>query len=178
MEQEEGKIGYVKYSGEWVKDGYLDVRKSAQALLGVGEAIRYFIFQQASELRTIDFEFLVIVKKGSWEIVIGSIGAVGLAYCLKAAQKMTEKDFQDIGFKDVFKKAITAIQWMMRIEDAYGRINYKKFENVKFKNNNTLIGIRNSHGDFLYVPKEFLDFYALASPILLKKMIEVVEDER
>ena len=29
MEQEEGQLGYVKYSGELVRDGYLDARKSA-----------------------------------------------------------------------------------------------------------------------------------------------------
>lgn len=175
MEQEEGQLGYVKYSGELVKDGYLDARKSAQALLGVDEAIRFFVFQQAPELRTTDFEFPVKVKKGSWEIVIGGIL---LAYGVKAAQKMAENDFKDIGLKHVFKKALSAIQWMIRIGKHMGDLTIKKFERVKFKDNNTLIGIRNSQGEFLYVPKEFLDFYASASPNLLKKISEVVEEER
>ena len=47
MEREEGQLGYIKYSGELVRDGYLDARKSAQALLGVDEAVRFFVFQQA-----------------------------------------------------------------------------------------------------------------------------------
>jgi hypothetical protein len=175
MEQEEGQLGYVKYSGELVKDGYLDARKSAQALLGVDEAIRFFVFQQAPELRTADFEFPVKVKKGSWEIVIGGIF---LAYGVKAAQKMAENDFKDIGLKHVFKKALSAIQWMIRIGKHMGDLTIKKFERVKFKDNNTLIGIRNSQGEFLYVPKDFLDFYASASPNLLKKISEVVEEER
>lgn len=175
MEQEDGQLGYIKYSGELVKDGYLDARKSAQALLGVDEAVRFFVFQQAPELRTIDFEFPVKIKKGSWEIVIGGIL---LAYGAKAAQKMAENDFKDIGLKDVFKKALSAIQWMIRIGKHLGDLTIKKFENVKFKDNNALIGIRNSQGEFLYVPKEFLEFYASASPILLKKIIEVVEEER
>ena len=175
MEQEEGQLGYIKYSGELVRDGYLDARKSAQALLGVDEAVRFFVFQQAPELRTIDFEFPVKVKKGSWEIVIGGIL---LAYGAKAAQKMAENDFKDIGLKDVFKKALSAIQWMIRIGKHMGDLTIKKFENVKFKDNNALIGIRNSQGEFLYVPKEFLEFYASASPVLLKKITEVVEEER
>lgn len=175
MEQEEGQLGYIKYSGELVRDGYLDARKSAQALLGVDEAVRFFVFQQAPELRTIDFEFPVKVKKGSWEIVIGGIL---LAYGAKAAQKMAENDFKDIGLKDVFKKALSAIQWMIRIGKHMGVLTIKKFENVKFKDNNALIGIRNSQGEFLYVPKEFLEFYASASPVLLKKITEVVEEER
>jgi hypothetical protein len=175
MEQEEGQLGYIKYSGELVRDGYLDARKSAQALLGVDEAVRFFVFQQAPELRTIDFEFPVKIKKGSWEIVIGGIV---LAYVAKAAQKMAENDFKDIGLKNVFKNALSAIQWMIRIGKHLGDLTKKKFEDVKFKDNNTLIGIRNSQGEFLYVPKEFLEFYASASPVLLKKIIEVVEEER
>lgn len=175
MEQEEGQVGYVKYSGELVRDGYLDARKSAQALLGVDEAIRFFVFQQAPELRTTDFEFPVKVKKGSWEIVIGGIL---LAYGAKAAQKMAENDFKDIGLKDAFKKALSAIQWMIRIGKHMGDLTIKKFENVKFKDNNALIGIQNSQGEFLDVPKEFLEFYASASPNLLKKIAEIVEEER
>lgn len=175
MEQEEGQLGYVKYSGNLVKDGYLDARKSALALLGVDEAVRFFVFKQAPELKTTDFEFPVKVKKGSWEIVIGGIF---LAYGAKAAQKMAENDFKDIGLKDVFKKALSAIQWMIRIGKHMGDVTIKKFESVKFKDNNSLIGIKNSQGEFLYVPKEFLEFYASASPTLLKKISEVVEEER
>lgn len=153
----------------------MDARKSAQALLGVDEAVRFFVFQQAPELRIVDFEFPVKVKKGSWEIVIGGIL---LAYGVKAAQKMAENDFKDIGLKDVFKKALHAIQWMIRIGKHMGDLTIKKFENVQFRDNNALIGIRNFQGEYLYVPKEFLDFYASASPALLKKMSEVVEEER
>ncbi|WP_292993368.1 hypothetical protein [Nitrosomonas sp.] len=175
MEQEEGQLGYVRYSGELVKNGYLDARKSAQALLGVDEAVRFFVYQQAPELRAVDFEFPVKVKKGSWEIVIGGIL---LAYGIKAAQKMAENDFKDVGLKDIFKKALCAIQWMIRIGKHMGDLTIKKFENVQFKDGNALIGIRNSQGEYLYVPKEFLDFYASASPTLLKKMSGVVEEER
>lgn len=175
MAQEEGQLGYVKYSGELVKDGYLDARKSAQALLGVDEAVRFFVFQQAPELRTVDFEFPVKVKKGSWEIVIGGIV---LAYGVKAAQKMAENDFKDIGIKDIFTKALSAIQWVIRIGKHMGDLTIKKFENVQFRDNNGLIGIRNAQGEYLYVPKQYLDFYVSANPALLKKMSEVVEEER
>lgn len=175
MEREEGQLGYVKYSGELVKDGYMDARKSAQALLGVDEAVRFFVFQQAPQLRTVEFEFPVMIKKGSWEIVIGGIF---LAYGVKAAQKMAENDFKDVGLKDVFKTALGAIQWMIRIGKHMGDLTIKKFENVKFKDNNAMIGVRNSQGEYLYIPKEYLDFYASASPVLLKKISEVVEDGR
>jgi hypothetical protein len=88
MEQEEKYLGFLKYEGEMVSEGYMDARKSAQALLGFDEAIRFFAGQQARELRKIDFEFPVRIKKGSWEIVIPDIieliklggGVIGTAY--------------------------------------------------------------------------------------------------
>ena len=175
MSNEHTQLGFVKYTGELVKDGYLDARKSAQALLGVDEAVRFFVFQQAPDLRKTDFEFPVMVKKGSWEIVVGCIV---LAYGVKAAQKMADNDFDDVGMKDVLKKALSAIQWVIKIGKHLGDLTIKKFEKVKFIENNQLIGIRNSQGEYLYVPKEYLEFYVAANPNLLRKMSEVVEEER
>lgn len=175
MEREEGQVGFVKYTGDLVKDGYLDARKSAQALLGIDEAVRFFVFQQAPNLRTSEFEFPVRVKKGSWEIVISGIL---LAYGVKAAQKMADNDFADVGMKDVLKKALFGIQWIIRIGKHLGDLTIKKFESVQFRENNQLIGIRNSQGEYLYIPKEFLEFYISANPALLKKISEVIEEER
>ena len=35
----DGVLGYLKYRGESVEEGFLDARKSANALLGLDEAI-------------------------------------------------------------------------------------------------------------------------------------------
>jgi len=175
MDLEEGQIGFAKYTGKLVEDGYLDARKSAQALIGFDEAVRFFIFQQYPDLRLTDLEFPVRIKKGSWEIVVAAI--VG-AYGVKAAQKMAENDFKDVGLVDLFKKSLSTIQWVLKIGKHMGDLTIKRFENAKFKDNNQLIGIRNSEGEFLYVPKEFLDYYVNANPSLLKKLSELVEDER
>jgi hypothetical protein len=35
-------LAFVKYEGELVKDGYMDAKKSADALLGFDEVVRYF----------------------------------------------------------------------------------------------------------------------------------------
>ena len=175
MNLEEGQLGFIKYTGELVKDGYMDARKSAQALLGIDEAVRFFVFQQAPDLRSSDFEFPVKVKKGSWEIVVGGIL---LAYGVKAAQKMADNDFANVGMKDVLKTALSAIQWVIKIGKHLGDLTIKKFENVSFAENNDLIGLRNSQGEYLYVPKKFLVLYVSASPTLLRKLSEVVEEER
>ncbi len=186
MEQEEKYLGYLKYDGEMVEEGFMDARKSAQALLGFDEAVRFFVFQQAPDLIKTDFEFPVRVKKGSWEIVIPELieliklagGAIATAYGIKAAQKMAERDFDNIGLKDIFQKSLLVIQWVIKIGKHLGDLTLKKFEHVKFKDNNTLIGIRNSEGEYLYVPKQFLDFYVAANPKLLAKISELIEEQR
>ena len=63
-------IGYLKYSGRLVQDGAFDARKSAQALLGFDEAIRFFVRQQAPELAEANYEFPVRIIQGSWVISI------------------------------------------------------------------------------------------------------------
>lgn len=149
MEQEEKYLGYMKYRGKLVDEGFMDARKSAQALLGFDEAVRFFTFQQAPELRKADFELPVRVKKGSWEIVIPDTialvklvgGGIATAYGLKAAQKMAERDFENFGLKDVFQKSLLAIQWVIRIGKHLGDLTLKKFDSPLFKDNNQLIGI-------------------------------------
>ena len=145
MEQEEKHLGFLKYEGELVNEGFMDARKSAQALLGFDEAVRFLIGQQAPKLRKSDFDFPVRVKKGSWEIVVpelieliklGGFYAIGTAYGIKAAQKMAEKDFESFGLKDVIRKSITSIQWIIKIGKHLGSVTIKKFKEVDFQENN------------------------------------------
>jgi hypothetical protein len=186
MEQEEKYLGFLKYKGDLVNDGVMDARKSAQALLGFDEAVRFFIGQQAPELRKSDFEFPVRIKKGSWEIAVPELieivklggGVILTAYGVKAAQKMAERDFESIGLKDIFKKSISAIQWVIKIGKHLGSVTIKSFESVDFKDHNELIGIRNSEGENLYVPKCYLDFYVSSAPTLLQNVASLVENER
>jgi hypothetical protein len=175
MEREDGQLGYFRFSGELVANGYLDARKSAQALLGIDDAVRFFISQHAPDLRNRDFELPVKVRKGSWEVVIGGIL---IAYGVKAAQKMAENDFKDVGIKDVVKKSLAAVQWTIRIGKHMGDLTIKKFENLQFQSRNELVGISNLRGEILYVPREYLYLYSSASPDILRRLAQVIEDQR
>ena len=95
--EEEKTLGFIKYTGKLVEDGYLDARKSAQVLIGFNEAVRFFIGCQSPELRQADFELPVRIRKGSWEALIpetiaqwvqAGAGIAATAYASKAAQKM------------------------------------------------------------------------------------------
>ncbi len=184
---EEKYLGYIKYDGELVEDGLMDARKQAQALIGYDSALRYFIGKQAPELRHLDFEIPVRIKKGSWEALIpetvagwvqAGLGIVATAYFTKAAQKMAEKDFEDFCITDIFKKAVEAIKWFARIGKHMGDLSIRQFENSKFSQDNQLIGICNAKGEYLYVPKSVFDLYISSNPKLLEKIAENITEGR
>jgi hypothetical protein len=180
-------LGYLKYSGALVDDGMMDARKSAQALLGFDQSVRFFVGYQDARLKLIDYEMPVRIRQGSWEALIPvSIGqwlttAVGLAstaYMVKAAHKMAEHDFQDVSLAAVFKKALRGMQWTVRIGKHLGDSAVRKFHHLKWRRNNAEVGIRGPDGSYLYVPRDFLDMYIASNPNLLEKNAALVEEER
>ena len=51
-------VGLLKYHGELVKEGYLDARKEATALIGLDEVLKHFIHQESPRLRMLTLKFL------------------------------------------------------------------------------------------------------------------------
>jgi hypothetical protein len=180
-------IGCVKFSGNLVQEGLLDARKSAQALICFDQAVRQLVGHQAPDLKMTEYELPVRIRQGSWEALIPDsigkwimtgIGVGATAYIARAAQKMADKDFDDVGFKDIFRKALEGIQWFIRIGKHLGEITSKKLINLKFRNDNSEVGLPNSEGEYLFVPKKYLDMYTVSSPTMLAELASLVEDER
>src|SRR5690554_1136310 len=185
--EEEKYLGYIKYDGPLVEDGLMDGRKQAQALLGFDSAVRYFIGKVAPDLQSLDFEIPVRIKKGSWEALIpetvagwtqAGLGVVATAYLAKAAQKMAEKDFSDFGFNDIFRASLDGIKWFARIGKHMGDVTIRKFSDVRFDSSNGLIGIVNSKGIILYVPKHVLEIYSQCPANVLENIASNITDGR
>ena len=103
-------VGYMKFSGEAVPDGIIDVGAAGNSLLGFNECIRYFSKKQSPGLARIEYEIPVKTTEGSWIVWL-----LGLLYAIsdlrrlilkKAGEKMAEKDFADIGLKDVLRNPL------------------------------------------------------------------------
>jgi hypothetical protein len=180
-------VGYLRYHGDLVKDGYLDARKAATALIGLDEVLRYFIHQESPTFREIDFEIPVKIEKGSWLAYIPSTiqdwllaggGIAATAYFTTAAKKLAENDFKEIGIKDLFKKAFLGIYWVIKLGTHLKTLKKSKFDNVKFQNNNTEVGIMNENNEILFLPVEYLDFYINCPDSLFSKISEIIEPER
>ncbi|WP_339515091.1 hypothetical protein [Pseudomonas sp. RL_15y_Pfl2_60] len=183
----EGYLGYIKYDGHLVKDGVMDAKKQADALLGIDFAVRHFLHKLSPNLKSLDFEIPVKVREGSWEALIpetvfgwlqAGIGLITTTYAAQAAQKMAEKDFENIGMADLFRKALEVIKYFVRIGKHMGSVSLKTFENVKFSDDNALVGIKNSKGEYLYVPKYILDIYVESDFGALEKLASLIEDGR
>lgn len=184
---EKNYIGYLKFKGSLVEDGLMDARKAAQALVGFDEIVKFYAGRQAPSLRDMEYDLPVLIKKGTWSVELidnlalwaaAGAGIVGTTYLATAAKKMAEKDFDDVGLKDVFRKALEAAQWTIRIGKHVKDLAIKKFDNVKIKGNSGEIGIPSADGEYLYVPKQFFDLYIDTNPKLLEKVALLIEPER
>lgn len=188
MEVEDEKyIGYIKYEGALVENGLMDARRQARSLLALDSALRYFIAKQAPDFRNLDFEIPVRIQKGSWEALIpetaagwiqAGLGVVATAYLTKAAQKMAEKDFANLGLTDLFRTAIDSIKWFARIGKHMRDAAIREFKDVQFTDDRSLVGIVNADGGILYVPKYILDLYASTNPKLLEELAANIQDGR
>lgn len=185
--EDEQYLGYIEYEGTLVAQGLMDARRQANALLAFDSALRYFISKQMPEFGSLDFEIPVRVRKGTWEALLpetvagwaqAGLGIVITAYLAKAAQKMAEKDFADVGLSDVFRKAMASIKWFARISKHMGSTTVREFKNVSFSDDRSTIGIVNAHGAVLNVPKDVLDIYVTTSPTLLDGLATNVEAGR
>ncbi|RAV28049.1 hypothetical protein [Sinomicrobium soli] len=186
---EEDYLAYFKYSGEAIENGYLDLRKSADALLGIDELFRYFLYRQNPDLAKIDFEIPARVRKGSWEALIPEnigewlyliMGGGATTYTVTAVKEMAKSDFKDVGFKTVFKGIIKSIKWCIQLAKHLGTTRKKTFENVTFKEENGVqfIGVPNENGELLFIPKTYLDLFSQLPSNLFSKIAKPIEPDR
>jgi len=175
-------IGYLKYEGSSVADGYLDARKAADALMGFDESIRYYLLKYGV---TDDFEIPVRIRKGSWEAlipntllqwVVTATGAGATMYVVTAAAQVAKNDFQNISLGELIQRALCRIQKSIKISK---HLEGKHASDVSgtIINNYTIV-LPGRNGSKLEVTKEELEDYASFPPIILSKMASVITDDR
>ncbi len=189
MEETDDKIlAYVVYEGDLVKDGYLDAKKAGQTLIGLDELVRYFLYQEFPQIKNIEFEIPVRVKKGSWwtqipdniDIILAktvAAWAIG-KYAGSALGEIAKNDFKDVSFKKLFSKAFHGIVSVIRLAKHLGTLTKRKFDKVKFADNNQLVGIENDNGEIIWLEPEILELYANCPETIFTKIAQLVEEER
>lgn len=184
---EPGYLGMIQYVGPSVDSGFLDAKKSAQALLGLDEALRYFVSLQSAELAGVEYEIPVRVQSGSWQAMIPqnieqwirAIAGLGVStYVVTAAGQMAKNDFRDVELRQVFVRAFQGIQWTIRIGKHVGTVSKRTFQNVRWQDGSSEVGLPNGDGNLLFVPPDFLNFYEQVPPSVLAKLASIVTEER
>jgi len=180
-------IGYLKYAGKSVENGYLDAKKTAEALVGFDETLRYFVENDFPELKGKPFEIPVRIQSGSWEalipVTIGqwvttATGIAATAYLTSAAAKLAETDFKDKGIADVFRSALKMLQWIIRLSVHLKGISVKAVKNIRWEDNNEIVLIPDDVGNSIKVPRKVLQKYMEISPKFLSKMARLIQAER
>lgn len=192
MDPEEKYIGYLKYSGKSVESGLLDARKSAEALMGFDEIMRYFLIKEEPKLIKSDFEIPVRIKKGSWEAAIPEVieklfSPTGIAYATLAAYstKTANKAAQDGLFatglmkdvKGIFKRALIAAQWVIKVSSKVGMLR-KKFDGVKFTQSGDEVLIPDGKSGYLRVPRKYFDVFISCPNRIFSKNAKLIETDR
>lgn len=181
IKQEE--IGFMKFSGEAVPSGIIDAGNAGMALVGLDEAIRFFNEKQSPAFVKAEYQVPVRTTEGSWIVWILGLAAAGggafsLGYLKKAGEKMAENDFKEIGLKDVLKKSVDAIQYLLKLVKHTRLVKGWDTRNVLWRKNNSEIGIFNEQKEPLFLPVEYLRWYSSIPPRLISKITSVIARER
>lgn len=175
-------VGYLKLYGDAVPTGVISASAAGNLLLGLDECIRYFCKRQAPGLAAIDYEIPVKTAEGSWIVwiqehgmlVLSGIATVGAgSYVKKAAEKMAEKDFKDVGLSDVVRKSIDALKKLIDLLK-HTKGSREWVSGLHWSVGAGVVGIRNESGDVIYIPIEYLKWYLDVPTMMLKRISATV----
>ena len=180
-------IGYLEYHGHLVDQGIMDARKTARVILGFDSALRHFVGSEFEPLRNLDYDIPVAIRPGSWQAliptsieqwIIAAAGVIATKYAMTAVTQIAKNDLKDISTKKLIIGAFRSIQWVIKIGKHLGTLRQRRFTSVKWRNDNTEVGIPNDSGQYLFVPKPMLDIYALTPTRILSDVASIVEPGR
>lgn len=184
--KENDVVGYAKYKGKATEDGFLDAKKSAQAILGFDHALRYFVNKEEPLLASVKYELPVGVRKGSVEIFIpeniGDLltqvgtGVLVVKYLYGLADKAAKDGLFQTGpikdIKTIFKGALKCIQWCIKIKKHIASKVAK--ETFDPNTNEIIIQVEDS---VLAVPVDVYKTYKQLPKDIMSQMASIVSDD-
>ncbi len=183
-------LGYFKYTGASVTNGYLDARTSAEALIGIDEVLRYFLYQEAPALQQIEFDIPVKIEAGSWQALIPgtlsewlqiALSEGATTYLATTSKQSADNNFNNKEEKDIVKEAFKSIKWVVKIAAHMKSMAVKKFAKAEFngsEDGEDKVGIPNANGVLLYVPQKYLEVYAKCPEKLFTRLAKLVKEGR
>ncbi|WP_145985551.1 hypothetical protein [Marilutibacter maris] len=180
---EEYSVGFLSYEWSGAPPGVIDANSGGTALIGIDEAIRFFNRKQTRGFSSIEYQIPIKTGEGSWiAYVLGIIAipatAFATGYAKKAGEKMAERDFSDLGFKDIARKSVDALRIFIDLVKHTGKASGWGTTNAEWKESATIVGILNSDGEVLYLPAEYLKWYYEIPKTTLRKLVAPITKGR
>ena len=173
--EEEERVAYLKFDGLEAAGGVIAAEAGGTALLAYDEILRFFNRKQSQRFTAVPYDIPVRTTDGSWTIWLLP-GIFAAAYLKKAAEKMAENDFRDVGFKEILKKSAAALKKLIELtKHTKGKFQWTE---LSWHDSNTVVSITNEEGRTLFVPAEFLKWYFDIPPNLLKRLTAPVDKDR
>lgn len=176
-------VGYLKLSGDAFPSGVIAATAAGNALLGFDECLRYFCIKQSPSFSSLEYEIPVKTTEGSWIawlLGIVSTGAViyGGSYLKRAGEKMADNDFDKVGLKDVLRKAIDALKYLIDLtKHTKGNVDWASAD-LSWRVSDGFVGFANDTGETIYIPVEYFKWYLGLPRNLLKQLAGAVGSAR
>lgn len=168
-------VGYVSYEWERAPSGVIDAYAGGTALIGIDEAVRFFNRQQTRGLASTDYEIPVHTGEGSWVAVVLGIlaipaGTFVTAYAKKAGEKMAERDFSEIGFKDIARKSMDALVRLVELIKHLRKAPDWRNTRITWSEDASVAFIDDGAGNVISVPSEYIKWYKEIPRSALRKL--------
>ena len=181
------RLCYMRYEGPLVADGLLDARRAGEALLSFDSAVRHFVSRAEPRLSAYDYGIPVSVREGSWEawipdtigeLLTGLLATGALAFTTAAAVEIAKAQFSGVDVRTAFIRAFETLLSVVRLAQHVGTIARKKFDDLRWRDDNVLVGVVGEDGERLFVKREHLEAYISCNRDLLAGMVDLVEPGR
>ncbi|WP_427852167.1 hypothetical protein [Stenotrophomonas acidaminiphila] len=176
-------VGFISYEWNGMPAGVIDAGKGGQALVGLDDAIRYFNRRQIGSGQLPEYELPVLTGNGSWvAVVLGTLAApaaiFGMAYTKKAAEKMAERDFSELGFRDIARKSADALVKLIRVLKASkGKISWNT-ANIRWSQDARTAFLKIESQNEIEIPAEYIKWYAAVPPSVIRRITTPVNESR
>lgn len=147
--------------------------------MALDDTLKYFNRQQSRGFATLPYEITVKTHKGSWTVLIlGGLGIFAGAYIKKAAEKMAERDFDGVGFKDVIRKSVDALRRLVElVKHTKGSLDFSALD-LSWRAAGGMVGIEGHDGTVMYIPIEYFKWYLGIPKNFLYRLTQSVEENR
>lgn len=173
MDAKSESAGYIRLSGEGIQDSIIDLAQASELLEGVNSSLRFYIVRESSDYAKLNYKLPIKIEEGSiWIYLLGIGGPLIYAYVKPALGQMAQNDVGKKTSSEVLGGALRKMKSTIAIAKHRQSLSKDKIEDAKFKGN--LIGIPNSKGEYLYVPKDELEAYTATPPKLYEPLAKSV----